>query len=683
MQFLDSIRDVKNNYSKYDEWEQKQEDDVAKRRYLSKILDLPKDKVKLTQEKAKAVFRASDILDKHSEDNCADMEQANAYMFTGLMMPLALAMGFSQLIYEGITKKPMGVKKQVYFQVGMILPLIVIGGAFQIWSSGKQKEASRIGRFQAKQNELKDIKNFVNYTPEQIEAAKIIAKKIPDKKDDKNFIKIIANMKQMSKDKIAYEQWLKKNGASNDEIEKILNTDFNSEQLAKGEEDKEIIVNIVKDVNMQAENYSENVENVFDTISMLSFLTDIPIFVGIDKILNKFKVSSNKISATKWIACALYPLAILSWATMKKKEASRVGRFSKQQEILDNPELIMAYSNDQLKMAENIKAPSVKKGFFASIKDNLIFFKKYLKDSKGYAKYKETTAKENEKLYEALNKSEISDKQLKDAQNLQTKTFRTFDKMDEMSQRYSEDMEAATEIGKNVINNLFSTLMIATPFALGFGLKKGWVPIRGIAKSFSKLAFEKNSSIRTFIEHSLNEIKNDKELNSAFSKITFDKTARDQILSNPKLKNIFNDFKKSNNQYFEELSESISKKDIATIVKITKSLMNENYKKNKISKWGRNLVQDCIKFYSVKKSNLKPYKDLSPMETIKKVYNDYKTLNKTILYGGFIPLTVLCCGIPFAITSWMTNLQLKAGKIGLMKAMDEIDNPKLFVDETK
>ena len=76
-QFINSIKDVKKNYTKYDGWEQNQADDAAKREHLSKTLELPKDKVELTEAKAKNVIRAAEILDKKSEDNCENTEKGD------------------------------------------------------------------------------------------------------------------------------------------------------------------------------------------------------------------------------------------------------------------------------------------------------------------------------------------------------------------------------------------------------------------------------------------------------------------------------------------------------------------------------------------------------------------------------------------------------------------------------
>ena len=57
-QFLNSINEVRKNYNKYDAGEQAQADERARKEYLSKTLELPKDKVELTTNKAKAVMLA-------------------------------------------------------------------------------------------------------------------------------------------------------------------------------------------------------------------------------------------------------------------------------------------------------------------------------------------------------------------------------------------------------------------------------------------------------------------------------------------------------------------------------------------------------------------------------------------------------------------------------------------------
>ena len=76
-QFLNSINEVRKNYSKYDDWEQKQADEQIgdlKKEYLAKNLQIPEDKLELTKKRAETVIRATEMMDARSEDNCQNME---------------------------------------------------------------------------------------------------------------------------------------------------------------------------------------------------------------------------------------------------------------------------------------------------------------------------------------------------------------------------------------------------------------------------------------------------------------------------------------------------------------------------------------------------------------------------------------------------------------------------------
>ena len=92
-QFLNSINEVRKNYNKYDAWEQKQADERAQKEYLAANIEIPEDKVELTNKKAQTVIRATEMMDARSEDNCQDMEQ-----LTGLIsMVQVLGITFSQV----------------------------------------------------------------------------------------------------------------------------------------------------------------------------------------------------------------------------------------------------------------------------------------------------------------------------------------------------------------------------------------------------------------------------------------------------------------------------------------------------------------------------------------------------------------------------------------------------------
>lgn len=668
-QFIDSIKEVKRNWKTYDAWEQNQADDAAKREYLSKKLELPTDKVALTREKTKIVLRASDMLDKRSENNCEDTERTMTTISLATAIPLFFLPSF-------LAKSKMSPKTIERINLGAILVAGLIGIGISLWGNEKQKEASRIGRFQAKQHELKDIKNFVIYTPEQIEAAKIVAKNIPDKKDDKDIFKVFEKMKQMSKDTVAYKKWLKDKINDEDELQKVLNTNFFPEQIEQGQEDKEIITNIVKDINLKAEEYSENMENAYDTMGTLSGIASIPLAYGINKFIKKISPKSGKL--TRFIAMftpVIVSLSLLFQGTTQQKKAAQVGRFKKSQEILNNPEVLMNYTDEQMKQAQHIKATKQKEGFFKGIFSDFTFFKTYLHDKNEYDNYVKTTGKENEKLFEALKQAEVSDKQLNDAKFIQDKTFMTFDKIDEMSQRYSEDTEAGSEIAKQIVGlgwSMASITGLAFLFLLG---KKGHLPMHKLFKWASDLSLNKGSSIRTVTTQAHDIIKNNK-LKKEFCKAIFSKNPMQNLAKIKELKPIL---ETSALKAVSKLPEILEKEDKTSVIK---EILNKHFKQDKISKWFRNLVADITKLWAKNKimSNSKDGKLPKELEkSMSGKYKNYKTLYNSLMVGS-IPLLGMFLSVPWAFNSWLNNVQKKAGKIGIMKAMNDLDNPQLYVN---
>ena len=124
-----------------------------------------------------------------------------------------------------------------------------------------------------------------------MEKAKEIAKKIPDEKERNSIAKMIKELKDVAKDKKAYEQWLAAKDPQEIEKLKALNVNLSGESLQNAQEDKELIVDTVKEINIKAEEYSENLENAFDTLGTVSWLAAIPLGFGINKLLKAFKVS--------------------------------------------------------------------------------------------------------------------------------------------------------------------------------------------------------------------------------------------------------------------------------------------------------------------------------------------------------------------------------------------------------
>lgn len=389
-QFFNSINEVRKNYTKYDDWEQVQADERAKKEYLAQNLEIPQDKIELTNKRAQTVVRATEIMDARSEDNCENMEQ-----LTGILSSIPIfGLAFAQIPlvnfadrkltskikdkmkkideelkgktyadeqtkiklkeYSKLSKKAAKISRKVqtrgpFVMLGLMLASTI---GMILWSTTKQKEASRIGRYQAKQNELKGLENFVMYTPEQMEKAKEIAKKIPDEKERNSIAKMIKELKDVAKDKKAYEQWLAAKDPQEIEKLKALNVNLSGESLQNAHEDKELIVDTVKEINIKAEEYSENLENAFDTLGTVSWLAAIPLGFGINKLLKAFKVSPKINKLVSIAVPVITSLTISMTGTVEQKTASRIGRFKARQDIMKNPARLMYYSDEDMKKAK-------------------------------------------------------------------------------------------------------------------------------------------------------------------------------------------------------------------------------------------------------------------------------------------------------------------------------------------
>ena len=197
-QFFNSIRDVGKNYKKFDEWEQAEADKIAQRQWLAKNLEVAPDKFEATKNQAQVVIRATEIMDSRSEDNCENVEQMTGIvsMVPALAIPALQILGEPfiskkvqanfdkkiKIIREQLDKLPQNdAKREVLLDkfeklvnkknktLRKIPNIISMGGlgflflttvGLIVYGNKKQKEASRIGRYQAKQDELKGLENF-------------------------------------------------------------------------------------------------------------------------------------------------------------------------------------------------------------------------------------------------------------------------------------------------------------------------------------------------------------------------------------------------------------------------------------------------------------------------------------------------------------------------------------------
>lgn len=158
-----------------------------------------------------------------------------------------------------------------------------------IFAAKLQVDSSKIARFQAREN-LKDPKNFVNYTPEQIQKAQDEIKKHPEwkKKDVKEELNsgFLSSIINLFADRKAYKKSLE-----NDKDEsKLVTRNLTKEEIENAKKDKEIIQRTVRIINNEAEKYSQRMEVASDVLIGGTPFLGAAIGAGTSWILNKFNV---------------------------------------------------------------------------------------------------------------------------------------------------------------------------------------------------------------------------------------------------------------------------------------------------------------------------------------------------------------------------------------------------------
>ena len=143
--------------------------------------------------------------------------------------------------------------------IGVVASSVLAFIAANIYSAKLQVDSSKIARYQARKI-LEDPKAFVNYTPEQIAAAKKYIEEHPELKKQKQKEKLKSGMFKsiinILRDRKAYKNAKK---SDTDESKKVTRP-LSPEEIVQAKKDKEVIQRSVRIINNEAEKYSENME---------------------------------------------------------------------------------------------------------------------------------------------------------------------------------------------------------------------------------------------------------------------------------------------------------------------------------------------------------------------------------------------------------------------------------------
>ena len=492
----------------YDNWKKHRDVIEAKRQaYIEKHPEIVnKDDI----QRGQILLRAIDVMDEYSQKKAENMEAATEPIIsTGLELSFMGGLGIGALV--GMIK-PIGKFFQKFASkgnkhaklIGIGIPAgigAIIGtlAAFPLFAWGAKAEvgASRKGRFEAMNKDLKHPNGFAILTEKQLKQAEEIAQKVVLEEDKKKSIgKKLTNgfnsLKDMAIDSKEYKQQRLQFEQELYEDEQNINKKLTDDEINSAKRELQLLTKLVEKIDIASQDYAENSELATEAGIITIGATGGILSVGLEKILNKLNVkSAQKIGAiTKILSITAFALMGIISAQINK-QASRVGRFKAKQELMNNPNNFVYVDDNKLNEIQDFEVkPQKKQNIFK-------FLISAWKDNRAYEKYKKTKGKDERKFFQAVEEIELSSTQIKDAKRLQKNTFRTFNKVDENSQRYSESVEAFGQSVAYPINTVFS--LIATVFAMPYLLKEAKTKAEIIENSTKYFGIVMLSLIPAFI----------------------------------------------------------------------------------------------------------------------------------------------------------------------------------------
>ena len=454
----------------YDVWKYQRDYDEAKRQ---KYLELHPESINsIDIQKGKTLIRAIDVMDEYSQKKAENMEVATESIVSNVLSLAVTAGG----ILGGLIGSTSPVRKflgrfgknskhakyipQIITASFGVLVALISAFPLYAWAAKVEVGASRKGRFEAMRKELANPKGFAILTEEQQKEAAQKAQHINLKDDNTklntNILNGLHSLKDMAIDSKEYKQQRRMFELQQQEELNHIDDYMTPEEELKAKQDQQLLTKLVEKIDIASQDYAENAELATSTAVTIVTALGALYNVGLQKILNFFKIrSTNKLAAASQGIALAAPIILSIFAAQIQKQASRVGRFKVKQELMNNPSQLVYVSDSQTGDIKDVQIePYKKQGIFS-------FLTHAWKNNQEYNNYKKTQALEEKKFYQAVETLDMSPEQIKDAKRLQKNTFKTFNKVDENSQKYSENIEALGQAIGTPILTLFSMAGIA------------------------------------------------------------------------------------------------------------------------------------------------------------------------------------------------------------------------------
>ncbi len=480
MEALTNYIDYRKNKPSYEPWKNSQDEKEAKRLAYIEKYGISEEQKQNDIKRAKAVLNAVDIMDEYSQSRAEETEmltQPVMQTIASITSTLGMGLGFLLVSNKKIGKLLSNLSKQKNIEKNILyMGLATLSGAITslpimlasyVWGTKKEIEASRIGRHEAMNKDLASAKQFAILNDEQVAKRDEISKTIKiDEKEAKkatahvgginSILKSLKNLvlknKEYEKSKEEFNKKLQEDRAKFDTVE------VSEEQLLEAKKDQQLISNVVEKIDIASQDYAENIELATSAISTLALGSGGLLGFITNKIIKNINFKNPNIKKGLPYVIGLGATCALSLIGVKlQKDGSRVARFKVKQDFLNNPEKLYYVDDEKVKNEDGSKHRSAHKAL------NIFkFIPQALKDHREYKQYlKENNIKDKQKRL-AQEQIELTPEQEKRAKQLQNNVFKTFNAVDDKSQKYSESTELMGEGALSIVSLLASIIPIAT-----------------------------------------------------------------------------------------------------------------------------------------------------------------------------------------------------------------------------
>lgn len=481
MNVFNNYDNYKKHEGNYAQWKKQNDIQYAKKlEYLKNNPLSPKEQNEYNQ-KGKVLINAIDVMDEYSQTKAEDAEIATDAV-VGQIMGYAMMLGMLggaaivaltkgrnktkeiSEISEISEKSPkIALTKMILpYSVGIIASVLA-SVPLMSWAAQAQMGASRIGRFEALNKDLSNPNKFAILDSSQEEQVQSLAKDIPVDAEMKKSLKnsdmdmnpfgFLLTIKDLLFKNKAYQIQQAAFDAKLQKDKEKFNLPLSQKDILSAKKDQQLLTFLVEKIDIASQDYAENVELATNTLSVASVIGGGLVGWVSDKILKHVPMKNPQITKMiPWGIGLLATIGVSSYAATIQKQASRIGRFKAKQELEQNPNNFVYVDEEKLKSMPDIQVEEVQKPNFFK------FLWQVMKDNKEYKKYLKTEAIEDKKHQKALDKITFNDEQISRAKALQQNTFKTFNKVDENSQKYSESIEAVGQIVQSPISIIGSLL---------------------------------------------------------------------------------------------------------------------------------------------------------------------------------------------------------------------------------